>query len=160
MRCLNKSFTLSLTVLAALLLASASTAQASPNPPGYTGGGVWVHPIGTPAQWGFEPMTVEVRVTNSSQVNHINFTANWPESGGWRILCRDAVSSPDSNTYTCKFGPQAAGVPPLADFSLSFDVYGSLNDQLPDNLAPNGVHHVSWGWGCVYVPGSGGCNNW
>jgi hypothetical protein len=136
------------------------TAQAAPEPPGFSGGGVWIHPHAPDAQWGNEPMVIEVQVRNSSQVNHINVTGSWPGSGGWKTLCRVPVSPPDSRTYQCTFDQQTAGVPRATDFSLSFDVYGTVKDQLPRNLSPNGIHQVSWGWGCIYVPGSGGCSGW
>ena len=153
---------LSVVLVAAGIWAFSATAQAAPNPPTYTGGGVWVHPAAPTAQWGTGLMTIEVQVRNSSQVNHINFTATWPGSD-WHKLCDHVpVTHPgdDNYTYTCTFDPQAAGVPQLADMSLSFDVYGTSTDDPPYNKAPNGVHHVSWGWGCIYTPPTGGCGGW
>jgi hypothetical protein len=138
--------------------AVSATAQAAPNPPGWPGGGVWVHPAAPVAEWGFEPMVIAVQVRNSAWVNHIDVTGTWPGSG-WHVLCSGPVQPDDRITYTCTFDPQAAGVPPLTEMSLSFDVYGTGTPP-PSNLSPNGVHKVSWGWGCIYTPPTGGCNGW
>jgi hypothetical protein len=148
-----------LAALAAGVWAIPTAAQAAPNPPGYTGGGVWIHPAAPTAEWGFGPMTIMVKVTNPSVVNHINFTATWPGSN-WHFLCHDVPVSSGKSTYTCTFNPQAAGVPALTNMTLSFDVYGTSKDQLPYNLAPNGVHYVSWGWGCIYNPPTSTCGGW
>jgi hypothetical protein len=164
----RKVSTLSLVSALALVLwtvgvwVSPSSAQAAPEPPSYGGGGVWVHPATPTAQWGFGPMIIDVQARNSTQIDHINFTASVPGQG-WRTICVAAVNHASGNpTYSCSWDPQAAGVPAATNFDLSFDVYGNPPpDGSPRNLAPNGKHQVSWGWGCIWNPGSGGtCNGW
>jgi hypothetical protein len=108
-------------------------------------------------------MDIEVQVTNISQVEHINFTADLP-GVGWEILpgCAETVAPPypAGDIYQCMFNPQTAGVPALTNMTLSFDVYGTTANAPPDNLSPNGEHQVSWGWGCIYNPPTSTCGGW
>ncbi len=158
-----------LAALAAGMGAVPMTAQAAPNPPGYQGGGVWVHPAAPLAEWGDDvPMPITVNVTDPSVVSYVNFTASWPGSNGWHILCTDPVNfSPSTTTVTCDFNPQApsapalpSGLPPvpaLTNMTLSFDVYGQPGYY---NKSPNGEHQVSWGWACIYNPPTSTCGGW
>lgn len=152
------------------------TAEASPNPPGYTGGGVWVHPAAPNAQWGVNgPMDIVAKVTNqaTAPVGEIVFTGTWPElNGNWEILtengnqpCAFQVYPSGPTTFTCNFDPSAAGIQQISDnITLSFDVYETYqpdpkNLGPPMNQSPNGEHVVTWGWVCITGPG-GGCNGW
>jgi len=151
--------------LACAILAIAGVAAfvLARSPPAYQGGGIWVHPAAPVAEWGDGPMVIEVKVTNISKVEHINFTGTWP-GAGWEILpgCAETVAPPypTGDVYQCKFDPQAAGVPALTNMTLSFDVYGTPANAPPFNLSPNGAHQVSWGRKCIYNPPASTCGGW
>jgi hypothetical protein len=144
---------------------------AAPNPPDYKGGGVWVHPEKPDATWNFDKMPIEVRVTNPHVVDHVNFTATYGRYRNWKVLCPDTNSNEgyrgvyEYNNQTgiakCTWDPNGRGVDPLTGvITLSFDVYKYPKkkgknyeyDIPPYNLAPNGVHRLTYGWGCLIGP--------
>jgi hypothetical protein len=147
-----------------------ATRVAAPEPPDYKGGGVWVHPEKPDATWNFDQMPIEVKVTRPDLVDHVNFTATYGRYREWKVLCPNAtadyrgVYEYDKNTgiAKCTWDPNGRGVDPLTGvITLSFDVYqkrrvinddGSEYEIPPYNKAPNGVHRLTYGWGCLGVP--------
>ena len=81
------------------------------------------------------------------------FTTDWD---GWHVLCADPAQSEGNSRYSCTWNMKQSGVPIGKEVAVSFDVYGKDGSK---NLAPNGIHHVHWGFSCVAGPG-GNCGGY
>lgn len=105
-------------------------------------GGVWVHPHDQHATIGPDGVLVlEVNAHGGggTNVSEVQFTTDWH---GWHVLCTDPASSGGNSSYSCTWNMKDAGVPPMQEVAVSFDVYAGDGSK---SLAPNGIHYVQWG---------------
>jgi hypothetical protein len=113
-------------------------------------GGNWIHPHDPHAAIGSDGVLVlEVEAHgNGVSVGEVKFTTDW---AGWHVLCTDGGAN---DHYSCEWNMRRDGVPIGQEVAVSFDVYGS--DGTTSNLAPNGIHHVKWGFPCITANGNCG----
>lgn len=119
-------------------------------------GGVWAHPHDQHATIGPDGVLVlEVNAhgDGGANVSQVQFTTDWR---GWHVLCTDPASPGGNSSYSCTWNMKDAGVPPMQEVAVSFDVYGNDGSK---SLAPNGIHYVQWGSSCVTGPG-GSCGGY